>query len=117
MSKDNGSRNIFLSLLTVLFIGLKITHYVDWSWFWVLSPIILPLCFVLVLLLLIGIVTYTTEEKKKQKGAISLIALALITIISGIITLETDRAINEKKIVVYVPKKDLAGQKIKGSRK
>ena len=41
-----------------------------------------------------------------QKGAISLIALALITIISGIITLETDRAINEKKIVVNVPKRE-----------
>ncbi len=26
-------------LLAVLFIGLKLTHYIDWSWWWVLSPI------------------------------------------------------------------------------
>ena len=29
----------FTGLLTVLFIGLKLTGYIDWSWIWVLSPI------------------------------------------------------------------------------
>ena len=29
----------FLSLLTLLFIGLKLTNYIDWSWWWVLAPI------------------------------------------------------------------------------
>jgi len=29
----------FLSLLTLLFIGLKLTGYIAWSWWWVLSPI------------------------------------------------------------------------------
>jgi len=29
----------FTSLLTVLFIGLKLTGYITWSWIWVLSPI------------------------------------------------------------------------------
>jgi hypothetical protein len=32
----------FTSLLTVLFIGLKLTNYIDWSWWWVISPIWLP---------------------------------------------------------------------------
>jgi hypothetical protein len=27
------------SLLTVLFVGLKLTHVIDWSWWWVLSPL------------------------------------------------------------------------------
>lgn len=31
--------SIFPSLLTVLFIGLKLTGHIDWSWWWVLSPI------------------------------------------------------------------------------
>ena len=26
-------------LLTVLFVGLKLTNYIDWSWWWVVSPI------------------------------------------------------------------------------
>lgn len=33
----------FMGLLTILFIGLKLTNYIMWSWFWVLSPIIIPL--------------------------------------------------------------------------
>lgn len=33
------SESFFISLLTVLFIGLKLTGYIDWSWWWVLSPI------------------------------------------------------------------------------
>jgi transmembrane Fragile-X-F protein len=28
----------FTGLLTILFIGLKLTHNIDWSWWWVLSP-------------------------------------------------------------------------------
>lgn len=31
----------FIPLLTVLFIGLKLTGHIDWSWFWVLSPILI----------------------------------------------------------------------------
>jgi len=33
----------FLGMLTILFIGLKLTKYIDWSWWWVLSPILIPL--------------------------------------------------------------------------
>lgn len=29
----------FVGLLTILFIGLKLTGYIAWSWWWVLSPI------------------------------------------------------------------------------
>ena len=43
----------FFGLLGVLFIGLKVTNYIDWSWWWVLAPIwIGPLVFVFVLALL-----------------------------------------------------------------
>jgi len=33
----------FLPLLAVLFIGLKLTGYILWSWLWVLAPIWIPL--------------------------------------------------------------------------
>lgn len=29
----------FPYLLATLFIGLKLTHYIDWSWWWILAPI------------------------------------------------------------------------------
>ena len=33
--------DLFFVCLTLLFIGLKLTGYLDLPWFWVLSPIIL----------------------------------------------------------------------------
>lgn len=32
----------FLSLLGILFIGLKLTGHIDWSWWLVLAPLYLP---------------------------------------------------------------------------
>lgn len=29
----------FVGLLTIVFITLKLTGYIDWSWWWVLSPL------------------------------------------------------------------------------
>ncbi len=29
-------------LLTILFIGLKLTGYITWSWVWVLCPVWIP---------------------------------------------------------------------------
>lgn len=45
MSKNSNTQNGgigFFGMLTILFIGLKLTHYVDWSWWLVLSPLWLP---------------------------------------------------------------------------
>lgn len=38
-SSSSGGGIGFTGLLTVLFIGLRLTGYVDWSWWWVLSPL------------------------------------------------------------------------------
>lgn len=32
----------FSGLLTIVFIALKISKVIDWSWWWVLAPIWLP---------------------------------------------------------------------------
>jgi hypothetical protein len=46
-----SSSNIgFCSLLTLLFIGLKLTGYIAWSWWWVLSPILIPSALILSML-------------------------------------------------------------------
>lgn len=40
MQKETSNRGIsFMGLLTVLFIGLKLSNIIDWSWGWVLAPI------------------------------------------------------------------------------
>lgn len=55
--KSSSSSGIgFTGLLTVLFIGLKLTGYITWSWWWVLSPLwIVPLT-ILALILLFAVV-------------------------------------------------------------
>ena len=41
--KRNKHSDITLSLLLVLFVGLKLAGIISWSWWWVLSPIWMPL--------------------------------------------------------------------------
>lgn len=42
--------DLLIVLLTVLFIGLKLTGYIDWSWWWVLAPVWIPLVLALVVI-------------------------------------------------------------------
>jgi hypothetical protein len=65
MEKDYNSSGIFLPLLTTLFIGLKLTGYIDWSWWWVLSPLWIPFAIVLVCMAIIFsiyVVVYVVEK-------------------------------------------------------
>jgi len=43
----------FGGLLTILFIALKLTNYIDWSWWWVLSPLWISAGIVIVILIVI----------------------------------------------------------------
>lgn len=45
----------FCGLLAVLFIGLKLTGHIAWSWVWVLAPLWIPI--LIFLLLVAAIVT------------------------------------------------------------
>lgn len=63
MSNRSGSNSSsggigFTGLLTIVFITLKLTGVINWSWLWVLSPIWISLTIVLLILLLIGIVAW-----------------------------------------------------------
>lgn len=43
----------FCGLLTIVFITLKLTHTIDWSWLWVLSPLWIPFALVLLIFLIV----------------------------------------------------------------
>ena len=49
--KTNGGIG-FCGLLAIVFIVLKLTKVISWSWWWVLSPIWIPMALVVVLLLM-----------------------------------------------------------------
>ena len=62
MSKKSSSSGIsFMGMLTILFIALKLTNYVDWSWWWVLSPIWLGF----LLAVFAGLLVVLIEKNKK----------------------------------------------------
>ena len=60
--------NIFTILLTILFIGLKLTGHIGWSWWWVLSPLWLTLVFLL--LVFIIMFTYLSYKSKSLKDEV-----------------------------------------------
>lgn len=51
----------FTGLLTITFIILKLTNTIDWSWFWVLSPLIISLGIALIILLVVGIIAVLND--------------------------------------------------------
>jgi hypothetical protein len=53
----------FLPILTLIFITLKLTGYIAWSWFWVLSPIWVPVAVFLVILAVLAIL-YLMDDKR-----------------------------------------------------
>ena len=60
--KLNKHSNITLSLLLVLFVGLKLAGVISWSWWWVLSPIWMPLLLLGFILVLICVI-YKSKKK------------------------------------------------------
>ena len=58
MSASSSSGGIgFTGLLTVLFVGLKLTNVIAWSWWWVLSPLWIPLLLLIGFLIIAAIFT------------------------------------------------------------
>lgn len=39
MSVESSNNSLGPTLLTIAFVVLKLTHAINWSWWWVLSPI------------------------------------------------------------------------------
>ena len=59
---DNFSDEIsFFGLLTMVFVVLKLCHAIDWKWFWVLSPIIIPSVAILVVVIVATFVVVVSK--------------------------------------------------------
>lgn len=49
------SAGVWLTVLALIFMTLKLTGYITWSWWWVLSPILIPWALLLLILLGMGL--------------------------------------------------------------
>jgi hypothetical protein len=56
----------FFGWLTLLFIGLKLTGYIEWSWLWVLSPLWIPILFLVITLGFFLAAFYPHKQKDKK---------------------------------------------------
>ena len=64
--KSTASGGIGLcSLLTVLFVGLKLCNQIDWSWWWVLSPLWIPWAIVFVIFGVFGLIVVAQKVLEK----------------------------------------------------
>lgn len=70
MENKSNSGLTFTGMLTILFIGLKLTGYIDWSWWWILSPIWITMIIVLTALLVAVIYALIDAyiQKRKRNG-------------------------------------------------
>ena len=51
------------SVLTIIFVVLKLVGTINWSWWWVLSPILIDIG--LTIIVFIGVAIYMSHENKK----------------------------------------------------
>lgn len=66
MKKENkqGLRFGALEVLAIVFVVLKLTGVVTWSWWIVLAPVLIPLAILLICFLGLGIIYYVEEVRK-----------------------------------------------------
>lgn len=66
MSENKAASNSFpfASILTLIFITLKLLGKITWSWWWVLSPAWISLALVVLLFAVAFVALYLKEQKK-----------------------------------------------------
>ena len=58
-SRKSYMNSIFVELITVAFVVLRLLNIIDWSWWWVLSPLWIPCGLAILALIIIWVVSLT----------------------------------------------------------
>jgi len=58
MENNNSGGIGFGGMLQVLFIGLKLTGHINWSWWWVFSPTLFGISFLVFILIFVLLVNW-----------------------------------------------------------
>ena len=63
MAKENTSRGMGIGMvLFIVFLVLKLTGTIDWSWWWVTSPLWIPLALGGIIIGIIGVIAIIIEK-------------------------------------------------------
>lgn len=63
MNESSSGGIGFAGLLTIVFIVLKLTNVIAWSWWWVLSPLWISLALGILILGIVGLVMWIGDRK------------------------------------------------------
>ena len=58
----SGPQFPLLSILGIVFITLKLTGYIAWSWWWVLAPFWIPAVFALTIFVCVAIIVWLAKR-------------------------------------------------------
>ena len=69
---ENKNTNVssgigFTGVLTIVFIVLKLTGVISWSWWWVLSPIWIPWVLVIVIAVILATITAFKQKENSRR--------------------------------------------------
>ena len=69
MSNENGRQTTggigVAGAFLVAFVVLKLTNTIEWSWWWVLCPLWIPICLILLVLIVVGVIALLGNSTKK----------------------------------------------------
>lgn len=66
MSEEYTNRIGFTGILQLIFITLKLTGHINWSWWWVFSPILFHVVVIIILCIAWGLAVIWENEEKKR---------------------------------------------------
>jgi hypothetical protein len=61
MENTKSSGISLTMILFIVFLILKLTNNIDWSWWWVTSPLWIGLAIVIAVLLIVGLITVISK--------------------------------------------------------
>ena len=68
-SKSSGGLGL-CSVLTIVFIVLKLVGVINWSWLWVLSPLWIEVIIAIVLVIIIALIEKNDDRKYRRSSRI-----------------------------------------------
>lgn len=65
-SNSNTGGNLLLVGMFLVFLTLKLTGHIDWSWWWVTAPLWIPFALAIIFILIVGTIVGIGERRDRR---------------------------------------------------